>query len=226
MQRKGYILDCDGTIVSLDNGRYLPIYANLMKDILSKRTGTDHSNLDEWDLYPLVSKPFSEACRILRDMGIEDHDDFYQELALRDYTERKKRIGSKIEKYEETEEFLSKVTENGNMKAIVSNTPFDIVMMELTGLGLDKFFDKKDIFCFCYNEPNSKPSPWGINEIIRKHGITRECVYMIGDSSTDVESGKAAGVKTCLLNRPGEYHHKDIDPDFEGEYLMDFEEIL
>jgi phosphoglycolate phosphatase len=44
-----------------------------------------------------------------------------------------------------------------------------------------------------------KPSPEGLHRILRKLNIPAERAIMIGDSTHDIEAGKAAGMKTCAM---------------------------
>lgn len=44
-----------------------------------------------------------------------------------------------------------------------------------------------------------KPLPGLLNQLVDALGVTRESCWMVGDSSGDVEAGRAAGVRTALV---------------------------
>jgi D-glycero-D-manno-heptose 1,7-bisphosphate phosphatase len=59
-----------------------------------------------------------------------------------------------------------------------------------------------DAFYFCPDLPPSlrrKPSPGMLQEAARDHSIDLTRSYMIGDRSTDIEAGQAAGCRTILV---------------------------
>lgn len=71
----------------------------------------------------------------------------------------------------------------------------DIVMCPHYPKRLDRTTDDYLIgVCDC-----RKPKPGMIKKIMRKYNIDAEHSYMVGDSFTDVECGKAAGVKTVFV---------------------------
>ena len=65
----------------------------------------------------------------------------------------------------------------------------------------------------------SKPNPIGVNKIIKKANVNLEDTIYIGDSSTDIETAKNAGID-CLLVKWG-YGKKDA---FDSNYPLDFVE--
>ena len=66
-------------------------------------------------------------------------------------------------------------------------------------------------FAICYHHPNAKnlflnkmckcrkPLPGLINSMVKKHNITPEKSFLIGDRITDIQSGAAAGVRSLYL---------------------------
>jgi D-glycero-D-manno-heptose 1,7-bisphosphate phosphatase len=68
-------------------------------------------------------------------------------------------------------------------------------MIELIGLGPNLFAD----VCIAIESPNDepryrKPSPRFIEEMIALHGLDRNRCWMVGDSPSDWQAGRAAGV--------------------------------
>lgn len=73
-------------------------------------------------------------------------------------------------------------------------------MLELLGLNTDLFTG----ICIAPETPDQpiryrKPSPRFILEVMRAHGLARDCCWMIGDSPSDWETGRAAGIRACAV---------------------------
>ncbi|MEE3440329.1 HAD family hydrolase, partial [Ruminococcus sp.] len=71
----------------------------------------------------------------------------------------------------------------------------------------------------------SKPDPYGVNTIIKKANVTKEETLYIGDSATDIQTAKNAGID-CILVTWG-YGVGDV---YEDEYpvaiVNDKDELL
>jgi D-glycero-D-manno-heptose 1,7-bisphosphate phosphatase len=73
-------------------------------------------------------------------------------------------------------------------------------MFELLNLGPDLFAG----ICIAPETPDQpavyrKPSPRFILEAMDQHGLTRDCCWMIGDSPSDWETGRAARIRVCAV---------------------------
>lgn len=73
-----------------------------------------------------------------------------------------------------------------------------------------------------------KPNPEGIHKIIEKWEMTPEETIFIGDMTTDVDAGKAAGVKmVCVASGLAEKNALlEHDPDFLVENTSELEELF
>ena len=92
---------------------------------------------------------------------------------------------------------------------------------------VDKFFGDIDFIMIeghNFDTP-SKPSPAGVNKIIEKAGVSIEDAVYIGDSSTDIETAKNAGID-CLIVKWGYGNHNDFENDYILETIEDVSEIL
>ncbi|PZR76854.1 MAG: hypothetical protein DLM73_01470 [Chthoniobacterales bacterium] len=87
-------------------------------------------------------------------------------------------------------------------------------MLELLGLSADLFAG----ICIAPEAPDQpvlyrKPSPRFILEVMQKHGLTRDCCWMVGDSPSDWETGRAAGIRACAarsgLTTPDSGHTRE-----------------
>ena len=94
--------------------------------------------------------------------------------------------------YDGVLEMLSKLKSQGCKTAIISNKPHSTakkISDELFGDLIDVCFGKRDGYPV-------KPDPESVNEIIEILGVDKkDCIY-IGDTITDMETGKNAGIYT------------------------------
>lgn len=58
------------------------------------------------------------------------------------------------------------------------------------------------------NDPRRKPSPGMLLEAISEHNIDPQRSWFVGDSRTDAQAGRAAGIKTLLI---GPYAENEAD---------------
>jgi len=78
--------------------------------------------------------------------------------------------------------------------AVLSNKPVGFSRQILTGLGIANYFSSiygGDSF------EQKKPDPVGIVKLINETGLSPQRTMMVGDSDTDVLTGRNAGVWTC-----------------------------
>lgn len=82
-------------------------------------------------------------------------------------------------------------------QAICSNKPEDFVRRILESLnGLNCF----DAIIGGDSVKSKKPDPEGLNSILEQLNVSAEDAVLIGDSPVDVETGKRAGVTTCVVS--------------------------
>jgi D-glycero-D-manno-heptose 1,7-bisphosphate phosphatase len=67
-----------------------------------------------------------------------------------------------------------------------------------------------------------KPAPGMLLEAAAEHSIDLTASWMIGDTDTDVEAGRNAGVRTVLLEYPGSSHKRSggAQPSFRSTDLQ------
>ncbi|MBN1968000.1 MAG: D-glycero-beta-D-manno-heptose 1,7-bisphosphate 7-phosphatase [Candidatus Delongbacteria bacterium] len=87
----------------------------------------------------------------------------------------------------------------------------------------EKALGKYKIDCDC-----RKPKPGMIIEAVKKFSIDLEKSYMIGDKKSDIEAGKAVGMKTILVGSGyGEKTKENYNNyDFYAEKLVDILEFI
>lgn len=77
-----------------------------------------------------------------------------------------------------------------------------------------------DDVAYCPHKPNEgcacrKPEPEMIESLINKHQIDIDQSYMVGDRDVDIYAGKAAGLKTIIVNNK---EFKEADYSFKNLY--------
>lgn len=118
-------------------------------------------------------------------------------------------------------EMFKKLQENGLKLAINSNRYTESIKKYT-----DKFFpDITFIQIEGHNPPNpSKPDPHGINTILEKTAYKKSQAIYIGDSSTDIQTAKNAGID-CIIVNWGYSTKEKIDDEYVKKIIGDTEEI-
>lgn len=90
-------------------------------------------------------------------------------------------------------ETLNKLKKRGIKLAIASNKPVSTVKFVLPKFFEENFFD--EVYGGGMGFP-LKPNPACVEEIIKKFGVDKKEVLYVGDTGTDMQTGKNAGLKT------------------------------
>ena len=87
-------------------------------------------------------------------------------------------------------------------------------------------------YFYCYHKLESnchcrKPSPYFVNESIKRYDLDREKCYFIGDRDTDILCGKNAKIKTILVkSEETEFRKRECFPDYRAENLKEAIELI
>ncbi len=95
-------------------------------------------------------------------------------------------------------------------------------------------------FYYCYHHPRGKvagysgpcecrkPSPYFLYKAKEEHGISLEASWIIGDRISDIEYGRAAGLRTIRVveDHPAQRQPGEIKADFEAADLADAARIV
>ena len=84
----------------------------------------------------------------------------------------------------------------GRRQAVITNKPENFSLTILQGLGVDSYFFR--VLGGDGGFPK-KPAPEPLFEILRSAGVSTDEAVLVGDSATDVETGRNAGVKTLAV---------------------------
>jgi phosphoglycolate phosphatase len=110
-------------------------------------------------------------------------------------------------------------------QAICSNKPEDFVRRILESLeSLESF----DAILGGDSLKSRKPDPEGLLHLLERFQCSPEQAVLVGDSPVDIETGKRAGVYTCVVNF-GFGNPKEIasaGPDCSIDHLLQLKDIL
>ena len=108
--------------------------------------------------------------------------------------------------------------------AVLTNKPADLSREILSGLGLSSYFD------FVYGGdsfPQKKPEPMGVWKLMEDLQMPAAKTMMVGDSDTDVLTGRNAQVWTCAVTYGfGAASLKDTPPDLLLEDMRELPPLL
>ncbi len=114
---------------------------------------------------------------------------------------------------------------NGKKKAVATNKPILYTTPIIEGLGIGHHFD----LVLGGTPPlQLKPHPDMLLTILRTLDIAKEEAIMIGDSFTDVQAARAAGIKSCAVGY-GLVEREALlaaSPDFFAETTSDLKRLF
>ncbi len=115
--------------------------------------------------------------------------------------------------YNGVKEMLSQISVP---KVLLSNKDEKFSKRILNTLGLSRYFTEiygGDSF------KEKKPSPLPIYEIMKKFGLNKQHLVMVGDGANDITAGKNAGIKTAgvLYGYSSFEKMKELSPDYTAQ---------
>ena len=129
-----------------------------------------------------------------------------------------------VKPYEGVVEEIRRLKTTDRRLGIVTSKLRDGAMRGLRVSGLDDAFD---VVIGCNDVTHSKPHPEPVLKAVAELGVKPAQTVFIGDSRHDMESGRAAGVKTAAVlwgpfDRP---HLQDLAPDYWLEKPEDLRQL-
>ncbi|NHO66480.1 phosphoglycolate phosphatase [Aestuariicella hydrocarbonica] len=116
---------------------------------------------------------------------------------------------------------LQLLSEMGVAMALVTNKPGEFVPHLLRDLGIDGYFVD---WLGGDSLPQKKPDPAPLRHLLVSRSVDARRSLMVGDSRSDIQAGKAAGVSTLGVTY-GYNHGQPIAveaPDWQADNLEDF----
>lgn len=124
--------------------------------------------------------------------------------------------------FPESHECLKELQNKGVLLAINSNR-----LNYSLKYFVEKFFTDIDFVLIeghCEDYP-SKPSPFGVENILKKADVCSDDAVYIGDSKTDIETAQNAGMD-CIVVKWGYGNQKAHENEYVLEAIDEFDEIL
>jgi len=129
-----------------------------------------------------------------------------------------------VKPYEGVVEEIRRLKANRKQLGVVTSKLRDGAMRGLRISGLEDAFD---LVIGCDDVTHSKPHPEPVLKAVAQLGAKKERTVFVGDSRHDMESGRAAGVKTAaVLWGPFDRAHlADLSPDYWLEKPQQLREL-
>ena len=119
------------------------------------------------------------------------------------------------------ESTLKALKSKGVKLGLLTTTPRKPLKAVVRQLAIGKYFD----IMLAKDDAKNKPDPDGLKQIITEFGIRKdECLY-VGDSPTDVLTGKAAGVRTIAITT-GVTTMEQLKEKKPDDFITDMEQLL
>ena len=157
------------------------------------------------------------------------YSDFYWEHCIEN-TEPYEGVIELVQRIAASNRYGDGATSNGNRTgvkcaAMLTNKPVAPAQKILKKFGLENSFAT---YLCGDTTPERKPSPAGINEILRQTGIAPEKAIMIGDDTPDVLAAKNAGID-CITLFEGFGKAETLlplEPRYTAGHIKDFAEFI
>jgi len=200
-----YIFDLDGTL--LDSGKDIALAANYAFEKLNLKTFSEEEIISKvgYGAKKLIEELISEYPQKIKDRTLEYFKEFYYSNPV---------IYSRL--YEGAEETLKKLKELSKKVAVVTNK-YEALSVEI--LKKLNVIDYIDLVVGADTTSEKKPHPLPIFYTLEKLKSDKDKSIIIGDSETDVLTGKNAGIKTALVLQG--YGNKELALSLNPDYALD-----
>lgn len=183
--RKGVIFDLDGTLT--DTIASLKKSANLAIE----KFGFGPYTEEDYKLF------VGDGAKVLIERCLKAGGDENLEYFDRAYEEYKKVFETycmyQVKPYDGIVELLKSLKERGIKIAVLSNKPHPRTVEVIHTIFGEHYFDYIQGQC---EQLERKPSPEGVFHILKQLNLTPEEILYLGDTGTDMQTGKAAGAFT------------------------------
>lgn len=206
------IFDFDGTLMDSVDDVVMSFNKALAMYDLPTLTREDYIGYLGGNIDDIVSLVLGDKCT-------PENMDSFKKVYLNFYESSKKEA---TVPFPESHDTLERLQRNGVLLAINSNRfTYSIEYFA------SQFFDDIGFIAIEGHELDfpSKPDPYGINKIIKEADVTPDEAIYIGDSITDIETAKNAGID-CVIVKWGYGNRQDWENDYILEAVDDFSEIF
>jgi phosphoglycolate phosphatase len=200
-----YIFDLDGTL--LDSGKDIALAANYAFEKLNLKTFSEEEIISKvgYGAKKLIEDLIPGYPQEIKDKALEYFKEFYYSNPV---------IYSKL--YDGAEETLKKLKELSKKVAVVTNK-YEALSVEI--LKKLNVIDYIDLVVGADTTSEKKPHPLPVFYTLEKLKSDKDKSIIIGDSETDVLTGKNAGIKTALVLQG--YGNKELALSLNPDYVLD-----
>jgi phosphoglycolate phosphatase len=200
-----YIFDLDGTL--LDSGKDIALAANYAFEKLNLKTFSEEEIISKvgYGAKKLIEDLIPGYPQEIKDKALEYFKEFYYSNPV---------IYSRL--YEGAEESLKKMKELSKKVAVVTNK-YEALSVEI--LKKLNVIDYIDLVVGADTTSEKKPHPLPVFYTLEKLKSDKDKSIIIGDSETDVLTGKNAGIKTALVLQG--YGNKEVALSLNPDYVLD-----
>jgi phosphoglycolate phosphatase len=200
-----YIFDLDGTL--LDSGKDIALAANYAFEKLNLKTFSEEEIISKvgYGAKKLIEDLIPGYPQEIKDKALEYFKEFYYSNPV---------IYSKL--YDGAEEILKKLKELSKKVAVVTNK-YEALSVEI--LKKLNVIDYIDLVVGADTTSEKKPHPLPVFYTLEKLKSEKDKSIIIGDSETDVLTGKNAGIKTALVLQG--YGNKELALSLNPDYVLD-----
>lgn len=199
------IFDKDGTLIDFD-AFWVTISVEAIKDILRQLCQEDDlvcEILEAFGVHNGVTDINGVLCKgtykqmgqivydIVSRYGCDISRDEVEKVVIRAYTQNSDK-GEITPTSPDLLKVLTELKKRNKKLAVVTTDNEEIARKCLKELGVEELFDK------IYTDDGiipTKPDPYCVFDFCKLTGVKRECMVMIGDTMTDVDFAKNAGIR-------------------------------
>lgn len=168
-----------------------------------------------FDLDGTLTLAQHDFAAIRLELGIPAEDDILEFIAARPLAEREQlsaeldaiemRLANDVRAAPGAAELIRHLHESGRHIGILTRNLQQVARSSLEVIGVLDCFAPQHILGRAEALP--KPDPDGIQQLLDSWSVARAQAVMVGDFRFDLEAGRAAGCRTCLVHADNQWPH-------------------
>lgn len=199
-----YIFDLDGTILDSKEDIAIAVNYGLEKVGMKAKAPDEIVRYVGYGAKKLIDDLLPDSSEDIKSKVLEYFREFYTSNPV---------VKSKL--YEHTQDILAKIKSKDKKVAVITNKYEEISKRILKHF---QILDLVDIVVGADTLPEKKPSPLPVFYALEKIGQKKEESMIIGDSETDILTGKNASIHTCLVLHG--YGNKDLALNLKPDFVI------
>jgi pyrophosphatase PpaX len=204
------LFDLDGTLINT-NDLIIASFQDTLDHYYPNKYGRE-------DIVHFIGEPLETSFRRVDPDRVEEMVTHYR-------THNVAHHDALVTEYPHVKETMQAFADAGYQLGIVTTKRWDTVVMGLELTGLKPFFE---VVVTIDDIKNPKPDPEPVQLALTQLNSLPENAIMVGDSPSDIESGRRAGTKTVGVawSIKGEAMIREANPDYVVDDMQDLLAIL